>query len=477
MNNLRIDWAGANGNSNYWNYADCEYTELLLEQTEAETESERMDGIHELLSYATGEGVFGDLCPVANIGAWRTDSVEMDGVGNGGVVRSNAEWAMLADYQGDDKTVVGIDPIATETLNYLTHHASMPEAMWQHMINSPVHKYDHNFELRGLLGDVETAAREVTVDLYDDAEFTNGEPVTAEDVKFTFEQIIRGGEAGAYPGAAPVPYEGGSPSEGIEVVDEKTVRFKFSEPYLPFARTTLMRWGIVNKEAFEAAGAHEDPANPDFELPLVASGPFEVTDFEQGQRVVVEPSDNHPVFDPNQGIVFEAYRNEESAIQALDSGEADVVPEVSPPNARRINDEIDGATASFAGAHTTYILQHVCHIAPGKFTEFRRAVNAVQNRQEMIDIAFGGAVEPEMYGTYISQNHPFFPEDTGTLEAQADDPTGSPEMGQAFLEEAGWGWDDDGNLHYPADADLDPLWPEGETPSADDFPCLDDMGG
>lgn len=475
MNNLRIDWAGANGNSNYWNYADCQYTDLLLEQTKAETEEERFSAMNDLLSYASSEGIFGDLCPVANIGAWRTDSVDMQGVGNGGIVRSNAEWVMMSEYKEDGKMVVGIDTIATETLNYMTHHASMPEAMWQHMINSPVHKYDHNFDLRGLLGEVETSAEEVTVELFDDAEFTNGDPVTAEDVKFTFEQIDRGGDAGAYPGAAPVPYEGGGPAEGIEIVDEKTVRFSFSEPYLPFARTTLMRWGIVHKDSFEEAGAVEDPADPDFELPLVTSGPFEVTDFSQGQRVVVEPRDNHPIFEPSQGIVFNAYRNEESAIQALSSGEADVIPETSPPNAQRINDEVDDAEAAFAGAHTTYILQPVSHIAPSKFTPFRRAVNAVQDRKKMIAIAFGGEVEPEMYGTYISQNHPFFPDDESILEPQADDPTGSPEMGRKFLEEAGWGWDEDGNLHYPTDANLDPLWPDGETPSEDDFPCLADL--
>ena len=474
MNNLRIEWAGANGNSNYWNYADCEYTNLLIKQTQAATEDERKQRMTDLLSYASKQGIFGDLCPVANIGAWRTDRVNMKGIGNGGVVRSNAEWAMMSELTTNGKMVVGIDPVATETLNYLTHSASMPEAMWQHMINSPVHKYDHNYDLRGLLGDVKASAREVTVELYDDAQFTNGDPVTAEDVKFTFEQIARGGEAGAYPGAAPVPYEGGSASNGITIEGENTVRFSFTEPYLPFARTTLMRWGIVHKKSFEEAGAVEDPAGAQFELPLATSGPFEVTDFQQGQRVTVEAKDNHPVFKPKQGIIFNAYRNEESAIQALKSGDADVVVETSPPNAQRINDQIQNAKAEFAGAHTTYILQPVCHIAPSKFKPFRRAVHAVQDRKKMIAVAFDGQVEPEMYGTYISQNHPFFPSED-SLEPSADDPTGSPEMGQKFLEDAGWRWDSQGRLHFPPDANLDPLWPQGEVPSEGDFPCLSEL--
>lgn len=474
FNNLRIEWAGGNGNSNYWNYADCKYTRLLIEQSTAETEKARQQGINELLAYSTKQGIFGDLCPVANIGAWRTDRVNMGGIGNGGVVRSNAEWVMMSETKDGEDMIVGIGPIATETLNYLTHHASMPEAMWQHMIASPVHKYDHNFNLRGLLGSVDVSAREVTVELFDDAKFTNGDPITAQDVKFTFEQIRRGGEAGAYPGAAPVPYEGGSASKGITVVDDKTVKFSFSEPYLPFARTTLMRWGIVHKQSFEEAGAVEDPAGAQFETPLVTSGALRVTEFQQGQRVVTEATDTHPVFKPAQGVIFTSYRNEQSAMQALKAGEVDVVPEISPPNATRINEQVANAKADFSGAHTTYLLQPVCSHAPSKFTEFRRAVNAVMDRKQMIAIAFNGQVDPEMYGTYISQNHPFYPPED-QMTPQAESPSGTPEMGKGFLEDQGWRWDDDGNLHYPADADLEPLWPKGEVPSAEDFPCLEEL--
>jgi peptide/nickel transport system substrate-binding protein len=237
-----------------------------------------------------------------------------------------------------------------------------------------------------------------------------------------------------------------------------------------------MRWGILHPPTFESAGAVESPQNPDFELPIVTSGPFEVTEHTPGEQVVVEARDNHPVYSPPQGIIWQAYRNEEAVIQALAGGEVDVSVENSPTNARRINNEIDNATAEIKGAHTTHQLWHVTSHPPFKFKEFRKAVNAIVNREEMIDIVFGGALDPEMEATFISQFHPFFPENPqeAGIEAQADDPTGSTEMARELLRAEGYRWDDEDRLHYPPDKDLTPVWPQGETPTVESFPCLEE---
>lgn len=46
--------------------------------------------------------------------------------------------------------------------------------------------------------------------------------------------------------------------------------------------------------------------------------------------------------------------------------------------------------------------------------------------------------------------------------------TGDVEAARQALSDAGWGWDDQGNLHYPEGAELE-AWPEGETPNPDNF--------
>jgi peptide/nickel transport system substrate-binding protein len=42
-----------------------------------------------------------------------------------------------------------------------------------------------------------------------------------------------------------------------------------------------------------------------------------------------------------------------------------------------------------------------------------------------------------------------------------------------LLTDAGWGWDDDGNLRYPADVDPSPQWPDDGRPDPAGYPCYD----
>jgi peptide/nickel transport system substrate-binding protein len=76
-----------------------------------------------------------------------------------------------------------------------------------------------------------------------------------------------------------------------------------------------------------------------------------------------------------------------------------------------------------------------------------------------------------MGSSYFTSAHPWYPEDE--VYQATDDPTGDVEQAKQILRDAGWGWDDDGNLRYPADADLSPRWPKGEYPNEDNgFPCV-----
>jgi peptide/nickel transport system substrate-binding protein len=98
----------------------------------------------------------------------------------------------------------------------------------------------------------------------------------------------------------------------------------------------------------------------------------------------------------------------------------------------------------------------------------------VIDRQRINDIVFGGEAIPAPYGLQIMHYHPFFPEDIDYFTDPPHD--GNVEGARTLLEDAGWEWDSDGNLHYPADADLEPLWPEGGSPDPANYECLNEDG-
>jgi len=112
---------------------------------------------------------------------------------------------------------------------------------------------------------------------------------------------------------------------------------------------------------------------------------------------------------------------------------------------------------------------------PIHMNAFMDAVGMSINRREINAVSFDGRSKEILHSGNFLTRHPFSPPDD-ELHFYTDDPTGDPEGARARLEEAGWGWDDDGNLRYPGDVDPQPLWPEGETPSPDDFPCLTEDG-
>lgn len=89
-------------------------------------------------------------------------------------------------------------------------------------------------------------------------------------------------------------------------------------------------------------------------------------------------------------------------------------------------------------------------------------------------MAVRGEAEPDTYSSFWAKGHPWrAPDDM--LHQFTDQPSGDPDAAKQVLRDAGWAWDDNGNLHYPPDADLEPLWSQGEAPTAEDFPCLEDM--
>jgi peptide/nickel transport system substrate-binding protein len=114
--------------------------------------------------------------------------------------------------------------------------------------------------------------------------------------------------------------------------------------------------------------------------------------------------------------------------------------------------------------------------APVRFNEFADAVGMSINRQELNEVVTGGRSQVPLYSSMYLSNHPQSPPED-ELHHFTDSPSGEPEKAKQVLQDAGWGYGENGNLRYPADKDLTPLWPKGEEPSADDFPCLDDIRG
>jgi peptide/nickel transport system substrate-binding protein len=142
--------------------------------------------------------------------------------------------------------------------------------------------------------------------------FHNGEPVTAEDVKFSFER---------YRGTAASSLKAGIAA--VEVVDAQRVRFRLKQPWPDFMTyygtpATGAGW-IVPKKYLEKVG------DEGFKRAPIGAGPYKFVSFNPGVELVLEANDQYWRKTPSvKTLVFRAVPDSSTRLAMLKRGEADV---------------------------------------------------------------------------------------------------------------------------------------------------------
>jgi peptide/nickel transport system substrate-binding protein len=144
------------------------------------------------------------------------------------------------------------------------------------------------------------------------ARFHNGDPVTAEDVKFSFER---------YRGTASRTLK--ERVVAVEAPDPSRVRFRLKQPWPDFltfyASATGAGW-IVPKKYVEKVG------DEGFKKAPVGAGPYKFVSFTPGVELVVEAFDQYWRKTPAvKRLVFRVISDEATRLAALKRGEVDIV--------------------------------------------------------------------------------------------------------------------------------------------------------
>jgi peptide/nickel transport system substrate-binding protein len=153
------------------------------------------------------------------------------------------------------------------------------------------------------------------------AKFHNGEPVTAEDAKFSFERY-RGGAAKVLKDNV----------KDLQVLDSRRIRFVFREPWPDFPAfygtfAASAGW-VVPKRYFEQVGEEG------FRKAPVGAGPYKFVSFKPGVELVLEAFEGYWRKVPSiKRLVFRSLPDETTRAAALKSGEVDVAFLLSGPTA------------------------------------------------------------------------------------------------------------------------------------------------
>jgi peptide/nickel transport system substrate-binding protein len=178
--------------------------------------------------------------------------------------------------------------------------------------------------------------------------------------------------------------------EGVEVVDESTVKIVLSRPDATFLHVMALNFAsVVPSEEAEKHG-------PDFGKNPVGTGAFKLTEWTLGQRLVFERNADYyqaglPRLDQ---IVFEVGQEPIVALLRLERGEVDIAGDGIPPakflevkNDPKFKDMIiEGSQL-----HTGYVTMNV-KMAPFDNVKVRQAVNMAINKDRIVRIINGRAV-------------------------------------------------------------------------------------
>jgi peptide/nickel transport system substrate-binding protein len=154
--------------------------------------------------------------------------------------------------------------------------------------------------------------------------FHNGEPVTAEDVKFSFER---------YRGAAAPLFK--ERVREVQAVDPGRVRFHLKDPwpdFMTFYGTSASgaAW-IVPKKYFEKVGEDGYRRTP------IGAGPYKFVSFQPGIELVLEAFDGYWRKTPSvKRLVLRSIPDESTRAAALKRGEVDVAYYLNGPIAEDI---------------------------------------------------------------------------------------------------------------------------------------------
>jgi peptide/nickel transport system substrate-binding protein len=163
-----------------------------------------------------------------------------------------------------------------------------------------------------------------TFNLRKNARFHDGSPVTADDVKFSFER---------YKGASATLLK--DRVKEVQVVSPTQVRFVLKEPwpdFMLFYGTTAAGAGwIVPKKYVEKVG------DDGFKRAPIGAGPYKVVSFTPGVELVLEAFDGYWRKAPNvKRLVMRSMTEETTRAAALKRGEVDIAYLLSGPVAEEI---------------------------------------------------------------------------------------------------------------------------------------------
>lgn len=226
--------------------------------------------------------------------------------------------------------------------------------------------------------------KDLKIKLYNFTKFHTGDPVTAHDVKFTYDQCANPLNRNIMGGRL-------TDIKEIEVLDDHTLIFRYFEP--DAAWREIMWIGICSKKYYERVGREKFRTHP------VGSGTLKFVGRDIGRSITLEIVKNHH----GKKYGFKWFREPEiervryvvviddvARIAMLETGELDIVSDILPHHLKRLRQNKHVRIKRTSPASYFGLSFKPDNFPILKDLRLQYAINYAINRQEIIDKIFMG---------------------------------------------------------------------------------------
>ena len=262
--------------------------------------------------------------------------------------------------------------------------------------------------------------------------FHDGSAFGAEAVRFNLERITSADLASQKARFMLGPYE------RAEVLDERTVRIHLSEPFTPLLDALSQVYlGMVSPTAVGQWG-------DEYQLHQVGTGPFKFAEYVPGDHLLLQRNPDYDwgpsVYEHEtaqvEEIEFRFFTDPATRSPALETGEADVMGEIPPQDAARLEESTDFRIEALPIPGVSLMVFMNTTRPPLDDARVRQALLYATDRQAIISTIFRDT-SPVAYGPLAAVTSGYDP-------AVRDYYPHDPAQAAALLDEAGWS-DSDGD--------------------------------
>lgn len=420
--------AGESG-SNVSGYRNKEFDQLYLAQRTAPTEADRLAAVTDAQKLLYEQQPARPMVHLVVAGAYRSDRWGQIEPALGYPVFNI--WNSIGATPKTDKRTLVIGTIAEPpTLNPVTLETAEAQLPLSHIYDSLVRIGADGTIQNWAAQDVRVEGNTISATLRPDLLFSDGKPVTAQDVAFTIRYLTEKKSPLFEPKLQEV--------SDVQVSGHDIV-ISLAQPSTSFVATTLSQLPILPEHVWSAV---PDPLTFTNDEP-VSSGPFVLTGRTRGSEVRFAANQSHFSAPKIDGFVMTILGSFEAGVGALTRGDIDMIGDLqSATQLASIKDEpnveiIEADSFGWSGLH------YNMRAEPFSDRHFRRALSLLVPTADIIDVVLDGAGEEA--GSVIA------PTLTQWTNKSLKPFPYDLEQAMKELGDAGYVYDDAGTLYYPKD--------------------------